>query len=86
MSRFLDIFTLGRLETAGANCDRRSKPHRYLYLLFREPEGLSLQKSDVGGEEFVERRSFKAAEFVDTLKLELVGVNWMLGAGGGWTA
>ncbi|PLB54088.1 phosphatidylethanolamine-binding protein [Aspergillus steynii IBT 23096] len=63
-----------------------SKPHRYLYLLFREPAGLSLDKEDVGGEEFVERRSFKAAEFVDKFKLVLVGINWMLGAGDGWTA
>ena len=63
-----------------------SKPHRYLYLLFREPEGFNLNKEDVGGEEFVERRSFKAAEWVEKHGLILVGVNWMLGAGDGWTA
>ncbi|GAB7365827.1 hypothetical protein MBLNU230_g7159t1 [Neophaeotheca triangularis] len=40
-----------------------SGPHRYLFLLFKEPQGLKLDKSDVGGEEFVERRSFKADEF-----------------------
>ncbi|TGJ87359.1 hypothetical protein E0Z10_g1337 [Xylaria hypoxylon] len=43
-----------------------SKPHRYLFLLYREPEGLSLSKEDVGGEEFVQRRSFKPAEFAES--------------------
>lgn len=62
----------------------RSKPHRYLFLLYREPAGFSLSKEDVGGEEFVERRSFKADEFVARHELQLVGVNWMLGAGDGW--
>ncbi|KAL4874582.1 phosphatidylethanolamine-binding protein [Aspergillus karnatakaensis] len=62
-----------------------SRPHRYLLLLFREPEGLSLTKEDVGGEEFVQRRSFKAAEWVQAHGLELVAVNWFLGAGDGWT-
>ncbi|KAH9223306.1 phosphatidylethanolamine-binding protein [Leptodontidium sp. 2 PMI_412] len=62
-----------------------STPHRYLFLLFRAPAGLSLSKSDVGGEEFVDRRSFKAAEWVAKHGLELVSVNWMLGAGDGWS-
>ncbi|KAK0121676.1 hypothetical protein ONS95_009961 [Cadophora gregata] len=63
-----------------------STPHRYLFLLFREPAGgLSLSKADVGGEEFVDRRSFKAAEWVAKHGLELVSVNWMLGAGDGWS-
>ncbi|KAL2831492.1 phosphatidylethanolamine-binding protein [Aspergillus cavernicola] len=61
-----------------------SRPHRYLFLLFREPEGLSLSKEDVGGEEFVQRRSFKAAEWAAEHGLTLVGINWMLGAGDGW--
>ncbi|KAH6887394.1 phosphatidylethanolamine-binding protein [Thelonectria olida] len=61
-----------------------SKPHRYLFLLFREPSGFHLQKEDVGGEEFVQRRSFNAVEFIKTHHLELVGLNWMLGAGDGW--
>ncbi|KAM5344548.1 hypothetical protein ACJ41O_013083 [Fusarium nematophilum] len=61
-----------------------SKPHRYLFLLFRQPADLSLTKEDVGGEEFVQRRSFDAAKFVEKNKLRLVGVNWMLGAGDGW--
>lgn len=62
-----------------------SRPHRYLFLLYREPEGLKeVSKEDVGGEEFVQRRSFGAAEWVGGLGLELVGVNWMLGAGDGW--
>ncbi|KAJ2989871.1 hypothetical protein NUW58_g3247 [Xylaria curta] len=56
-----------------------SKPHRYLFLLYREPEGLNLSKDDVGGEEFVQRRSFKPAEFVERHSLRLVGVNWMAG-------
>jgi hypothetical protein len=55
-----------------------------LLLLFREPPSLDLSKEDVGGEEFVQRRSFKAAEFVEKNKLTLVGVNWFLGAGDGW--
>ncbi|KAL4967027.1 YbhB/YbcL family Raf kinase inhibitor-like protein [Aspergillus stella-maris] len=62
-----------------------SKPHRYLFLLFREPEGLALSEEDVGGEEFVQRRSFQAADWVKANGLELVGVNWMLGAGDGWS-
>ncbi|KAG2005315.1 hypothetical protein GB937_008858 [Aspergillus fischeri] len=62
-----------------------SRPHRYLFLLFREPEGFALTKEDVGGEEFTARRSFKVAEWVERHGLELVGVNWMLGAGDGWT-
>ncbi|KAB8076491.1 phosphatidylethanolamine-binding protein [Aspergillus leporis] len=61
-----------------------SRPHRYLFLLFREPNGLSLSKEDVGGEEFTARRSFKAAEWAQKHGLELVAVNWMLGAGDGW--
>ncbi|KAH8432765.1 YbhB/YbcL family Raf kinase inhibitor-like protein [Aspergillus melleus] len=73
-------------EYLGPGPKDESKPHRYLYLLFREPEGFNLNKEDVGGEEFVERRSFKAAEWVDKHGLVLVGVNWMLGAGDGWTA
>lgn len=61
-----------------------SGPHRYLFLLFKEPEALSLGKADVGGEEFVDRRSFGAAEFVEKWGLELVGVQWMRGVGDGW--
>ncbi|KAL2867777.1 YbhB/YbcL family Raf kinase inhibitor-like protein [Aspergillus lucknowensis] len=61
-----------------------SRPHRYLFLLFREPERLTLAKEDVGGEEFVQRRSFKAAEWTAQHGLVLVGMNWMLGAGDGW--
>ncbi|AEO66257.1 7dab5a10-4ed7-4200-a87e-662dec82b238 [Thermothielavioides terrestris] len=62
-----------------------SGPHRYLFLLFREPEaGLRLEQSDVGGEAFVERRSFRAEEFVERHGLRLVGVQWMRGVGDGW--
>jgi phosphatidylethanolamine-binding protein (PEBP) family uncharacterized protein len=61
-----------------------SGPHRYLFLLFREPEGLVLSKEDVGGDEFVERRSFGAKEFMEKWGLELVGVQWMRGVGDGW--
>jgi hypothetical protein len=56
-----------------------------LFLLFREPESFALTKEDVGGEEFTARRSFKVAEWVERHRLELVGVNWMLGASDGWT-
>jgi phosphatidylethanolamine-binding protein (PEBP) family uncharacterized protein len=61
-----------------------SGPHRYLFLLFRELEGLILSKEDVGGVEFVDRRSFGAKEFVEKWGLELVGVQWMRGVGDGW--
>ncbi|KAI0383518.1 PEBP-like protein [Hypomontagnella monticulosa] len=61
-----------------------SKPHRYLFLLYREPAGLALTKEDVGGEEFVQRRSFRPAEFAEKHGLRLVGVNWMTCAGDGW--
>ncbi|KAI8961955.1 PEBP-like protein [Daldinia sp. FL1419] len=63
-----------------------SKPHRYLFLLYREPAGLSLVKEDVGGDEFVQRRSFKPAEFAEKHGLRLVGINWMTCAGDGWVA
>ncbi|UKZ79778.1 hypothetical protein TrVFT333_007540 [Trichoderma virens FT-333] len=62
-----------------------SQPHRYLFLLFREPHGLALTKDDVGGEEFVQRRSFDPVTFVEKHQLQLVGLNWMKGAGDGWT-
>ncbi|KAI0127219.1 phosphatidylethanolamine-binding protein [Xylariales sp. AK1849] len=62
-----------------------SKPHRYLFLLYREPEALHLTKEDVGGEEFVQRRSFKPAEWAEKHGLNLVGFNWMTCAGDGWT-
>ncbi|KAI1761779.1 phosphatidylethanolamine-binding protein [Hypoxylon sp. FL1150] len=61
-----------------------SKPHRYLFLLYREPSGFALGKSDVGGEELVDRRSFKPTEFAEKHGLQLVGVNWMTCAGDGW--
>ncbi|KAE8152529.1 phosphatidylethanolamine-binding protein [Aspergillus avenaceus] len=61
-----------------------SLPHRYVFLLYREPFGLRLSKEDVGGEEFVQRRSFQAPEWVKKHELELVAVNWMQGAGDGW--
>lgn len=61
-----------------------SQPHRYLFLLYREPHGLALTKEDVGGEEFVQRRSFDPVKFVEKHQLQLVGLNWMKGAGDGW--
>ncbi|KAI0402718.1 phosphatidylethanolamine-binding protein [Xylaria palmicola] len=61
-----------------------SKPHRYLFLLYREPEGWSISKEDVGGEEFTQRRSFKPAEFAERHGLRLVGVNWMYCAADSW--
>lgn len=63
----------------------RSTPHRYLFLLFEEPAGLDLAKDAVGGEEFVERRSFDAVAFVKTHQLRLASANWMRGAGDGWS-
>ena len=43
-----------------------------------------MERGDVGGEEFVERRSFAAREFVEGRGLVLVGVQWMRGVGDGW--
>ncbi|KAI1772625.1 PEBP-like protein [Hypoxylon cercidicola] len=76
----------GRVLTAylGPGPKDDSKPHRYLFLLYREPAGLALAKDDVGGEEFVQRRSFRPAEFAARHGLRLVGVNWMTCAGDGW--
>lgn len=61
-----------------------SGPHRYLFLLFKEPTEFKVTKEDVGGEEFVERRSFGAREWAERCGLELVGVQWMRGVGDGW--
>ncbi|OAA59925.1 phosphatidylethanolamine-binding protein [Cordyceps fumosorosea ARSEF 2679] len=55
-----------------------SNPHRYLFLLYREPPGLALTRAEVGGDAFVERRSFDVAGFVAAHGLQLAGVNWML--------
>lgn len=76
------------LEHRGAHSDthHRSKPHRYLFVLFREPvlHGLDLKPEDVGGEEFTQRRSFKPVEFAKKHGLELVAVNWMKVAADDW--
>ncbi|KAK4141789.1 PEBP-like protein [Dichotomopilus funicola] len=72
-----------------------SGPHRYLFLVFAGTAGTAgaggggegvkrLEKADVGGDEFVERRSFGAGEFVRRFGLGLVGVQWMRGVGDGW--
>ncbi|KAE8827260.1 hypothetical protein PTNB85_08613 [Pyrenophora teres f. teres] len=61
-----------------------SGPHRYLFLLFEEKEGGGLEKTDVGGEEFVDRRSFRAEEVVERKGMKLVGLQWMRGVGDGW--
>ncbi|KAL2165027.1 hypothetical protein VTH06DRAFT_323 [Thermothelomyces fergusii] len=61
-----------------------SRPHRYLFLLFAEPDGFRPEKADVGGDEFVQRRSFAAGEFVRRHGLRLVAAQWMRGAGDGW--
>lgn len=61
-----------------------SGPHRYLFLLFKECGGKGLEKADVGGDEFVDRRSFRAEKIVQEKGLELVGVQWMRGVGDGW--
>ncbi|KAL8372364.1 hypothetical protein RB595_001929 [Gaeumannomyces hyphopodioides] len=63
-----------------------SEPHRYLFQLFREPEGGlgALTKTDVGGEEFVDRRSFDSPAWAARHGLELVALNWMLCAADVW--
>ncbi|ODA77758.1 hypothetical protein RJ55_06360 [Drechmeria coniospora] len=55
-----------------------SQPHRYLFLLFREPEDLSLGHDDAS-----DTRQFDAVGFIAKHGLELIGVNWMLGLGDG---
>ncbi|KAK0391555.1 hypothetical protein NLU13_1055 [Sarocladium strictum] len=72
-------------EYLGPGPKDESTPHRYLFLLFEEPAGLDLPKEAVGGEEFVQRRSFDPVAFVKAHQLKLVAVNWMRGAGDGWT-
>lgn len=62
----------------------RSAPHRYTFLLYKEPTDFSLSKSDVGGEKFVDRRSFVVDDWVQKYGLELVGVSWFYGVGDGW--
>jgi phosphatidylethanolamine-binding protein (PEBP) family uncharacterized protein len=61
-----------------------SGPHRYLFLLFEEKLGESMETSDVGGGGFVERRSFRAEVLAAKKGLKLVGVQWMRGVGDGW--
>jgi hypothetical protein len=64
----------------------RSAPHRYIFLLYKEPANFTLTKKEVGSEEFVDRRSFQVDHFVSAHGLELVGVSWFSGAGDGWRA
>ncbi|CAG8959728.1 hypothetical protein HYFRA_00001634 [Hymenoscyphus fraxineus] len=66
--------------------DEVATPHRYLFLLYREPTGFKVGKEEVGGEEFVDRRSFKADDFAGKFGLELVSVNWFSGVGDAWKA
>lgn len=55
--------------------------------MYREPAGgLALEKADVGGEEFVDRRSFQPVAFAEKHGLTLAGVDWMTCAGDGWVA
>ncbi|KAI6714141.1 phosphatidylethanolamine-binding protein [Diplocarpon mali] len=61
--------------------DESASRHRYLFLLLREPEGFAVTRADVGGETFVERRSFEAAQWVEKHGLVLVGANWFSGVG-----
>ncbi|KAB5530279.1 phosphatidylethanolamine-binding protein [Coniochaeta sp. 2T2.1] len=57
--------------------DEGSKPHRYLFLLYREPRNLDLSKNDLDGDELEQRRQFKPSVFAEKHGLTLVGVNWM---------
>jgi phosphatidylethanolamine-binding protein (PEBP) family uncharacterized protein len=77
-----------RTLTNGPHSANRSGPHRYLFLLFREPTDAKYAptKDDVGGDEFVERRSFDAVGFVRRFGLELVALTWVWGVGDGWVA
>ncbi|EKD17142.1 uncharacterized protein L3040_005363 [Drepanopeziza brunnea f. sp. 'multigermtubi'] len=61
--------------------DATASPHRYLFLLFREPAGFKFARGEVGGDAFVERRSFDAAGWAAGRGLVLVGVEWFSGVG-----
>ncbi|KAG8965157.1 hypothetical protein FRC03_000864, partial [Tulasnella sp. 419] len=52
--------------------------HRYVLLLFKEPEGYTILAEDVGGHTKEERRHWNAIEFAKVKGLELVGVNFFL--------
>lgn len=57
-----------------------------MFQLFREPKGGlgHLTKADIGGEEFVERRSFDSVGWAAARGLELVAANWMSCASDAW--
>lgn len=55
----------------------RSKPHRYLFLLYREPPNLDMNKNDLGGDEAEQRLHFQPSVFAEKHGLTLVGLNWM---------
>ncbi|KAI5865904.1 phosphatidylethanolamine-binding protein [Durotheca rogersii] len=74
-------------EYLGPGPKEDSKPHCYLSLLYREPPGglRGLARADVGGDAFVERRSFAPAAFAARHGLVLVAANWMRCAADRWT-
>ncbi|KAH8910372.1 PEBP-like protein [Coniochaeta sp. PMI_546] len=61
----------------GPTLDEGSDPHRYIFLLYREPRNLDMSKNDVDGDEPHQRRHFKPSVFAEKHGLALVGVNWM---------
>ncbi|KAI9052039.1 hypothetical protein LZ554_004293 [Drepanopeziza brunnea f. sp. 'monogermtubi'] len=61
--------------------DATASRHRYLFLLFREPAGFKFVRGEVGGDAFIERRSFDAAGWAAGRGLVLVGVEWFSGVG-----
>lgn len=59
--------------------NNRSGPHRYVFLLFREPKDFAPTIKDVGApsNEFTDRRNWNAMEFAKKNGLALVGATFM---------
>lgn len=64
----------------------RSDPHRYIFLLYREPSPrldsyVALKSEDIGisNTSAMTRKSFNTSLFVETYQLTLVGANWFRG-------
>ncbi|KAG0141803.1 hypothetical protein CROQUDRAFT_135934 [Cronartium quercuum f. sp. fusiforme G11] len=64
--------------------DEQSDPHRYIFLLYREPSSsiqetyLSLKSKDIGIDDtnIQTRKNFNFSNFAEKYQLTLVGINW----------
>lgn len=55
-----------------------SGPHRYTFLLYREPEEHTVSSDDVIGNEFTQRRNWNLEAFVEKKGLTLVGTTFFI--------